>query len=257
MLESLLQENLFLLLSLIAFIAGFVDGVAGGGGLILIPSLLMAGIPPHMALGTNKLAATLGIFNAALTYLRYKIFEPRYWIATIIAVLIGALVGTLATQLFSSAALEKLIPIILILVAVYLLWPQRPQTIKRRPNLKPKKLFSAITGSALGFYDGFCGPGTGSFWVIIVKAVYKVDLVQASAIAKLMNFVSNFVALIVFMLLNNVHYSLGLTMGVVLMLGSYLGVRSAIRFGEKFIRPMLLTVVLIMASHLAWINWIR
>lgn len=256
MIVTLLQENIYIVLSFIALLAGFVDGVAGGGGIIMIPSLLTAGIPPHIALGTNKLAATLGVFNATLTYLRHHIFKPRYWVATIIAVFIGALFGTLATHLFSSAALEKLIPIILILVAVYLLLPRSTYQVSRQPDLKPNKLFSSLTGGALGFYDGFCGPGTGSFWIIIVNAVYKVDMLQACAIAKLMNLVSNFVALLTFMLLSNVNYGLGLMMGVMLMLGSYLGVRSAIYFGDKFIRPFILAVVIIMAVHLVWSNWI-
>lgn len=107
----------------------------------------------------------------------------------------------------------------------------------------------------MGFYDGFFGPGAGSFWVGAMMAMYKMDIMQASAVAKLMNFISNFTALVTFIILNHVDYALGLTMGVTLMIGSYLGVRSAITFGGKFIRPLFLTVVLVMAAELTWTQW--
>lgn len=252
----MLEAKLYVLLSIVGLVAGFVDGVAGGGALITIPTLLSVGVPPHFVLGTNKLAACMGVFNAALTYLRRRLFHPRYWGVAIIAVFAGAVCGTLTTQLVSSAALQKLLPIIILVVAVYMVIPRSVHTFKRDLNLKPGKISSVATGGGLGFYDGFCGPGTGTFWVTLMMALYKVDILQASAIAKFMNFISNIVALITFMLLSNVDYRLGLIMGLAMMTGSYVGVHSAIRHGAKFIRPVFITAVMIMAIHLIWTQWL-
>ncbi|MEE9451659.1 MAG: TSUP family transporter [Gammaproteobacteria bacterium] len=252
----MLDTNIYLLLAVVGLIAGFVDGVAGGGALIMIPSLLSVGVPPHYVLGTNKLAAFMGLFNATYIYWRRNLLHPRYWLAAIMAVFIGAVFGTLATQLISSEALQKILPIIILAVAVYMLIPKSVHTYARNLNLKPNKISSSISGFILGFYDGFSGPGTGTFWVTIVMALYKVDILQASAIAKLMNLISNFVALMTFMLLSNVDYHLGLSIGIAMMVGSFIGVHSAIRHGAKFIRPIFISAVIVMAGHLIWTQWL-
>lgn len=129
------ELDLYLILSVVAFVAGYVDGVAGGGGMIMIPAILTAGLPPHLALGTNKLAATMGIFNAACTYLRHNILKPRYWVAAMIAVFIGALIGTIVAHLLSSAFLAKALPILLVIIAIYLLIPQSFKQKKNRSTL--------------------------------------------------------------------------------------------------------------------------
>lgn len=252
----MLTTHTIIFLSIIGFIAGYVDGIAGGGGLLTVPALLTVGIPPHLALGTNKLAATMGVFNSAMTYVRKKIFEPRYWTAVIIAAFVGALLGTLATQLVSTAGLQKLLPLLIIAVAIYTLWPKKKNYSVSSETLNTKAPSGIVTSTIIGFYDGFLGPGTGAFWTTAAMAIYKIDLLAASGVARFMNFVSNFAALITFMWLSNVNYQVGFTMGISLMIGAYLGANSAIKFGVNFIRPVFISVVLILSVQLVVTQWL-
>ena len=212
------DADIYLLLMLTSLFAGFVDGVAGGGGLLVLPALLTAGVPPHLSLGTNKLIGTMGVIASVHAYIKSGILRPRYWFAAMIAVFFGGLLGALTTQFVSSAALEKVLPVLILLVAVYMIIPRAAQHFKRDLDFKPKQTSSVAAGSVLGFYDGFCGPGIGGFWVAVVMALYKLDILQASAIAKLMNLLSNIAAFSTFMVLDHVDYRLGLIMSVTMVL---------------------------------------
>lgn len=236
------------------FLAGFIDSIAGGGGLITLPTLLMVGVPPHLALGTNKLASTFGSFNAARAFIKKKIFNPLIWKAAMVATLVGAIIGVLLAHLIATDILKKFLPILILCVAIYIIFSPLKKLTKphSRETLKPNTKSSVITGVVLGCYDGFLGPGTGSFWTTIVMSLYKLDLLTASGVARVMNFVSNIVALITFMLLKSVDYKIGICMGIALMLGAQIGAHSAIRFGARFIRPVFLTVVIVMAVRMIW-----
>jgi uncharacterized protein len=240
----------------LGFLAGFVDSIAGGGGLITLPALLSVGVPPHFALGTNKLAATFGTFNASRTFIKKRIFNPLLWKTAIFATLFGALIGVLLSHFVSTIFLKHIIPLVILATAIYIAFFTSPQ--KNSPpaesTFKPKTKFSVVTGSLLGFYDGFLGPGTGSFWASTLMALYKLDLLTASAIARFMNFVSNMIALITFMILQNVDYVFGLSMGIGLFLGAQIGAHSAIRYGGKFIKPIFLVVIIGMAVHMMVVN---
>lgn len=238
-----------------AFLAGVIDSIAGGGGLITLPALLSVGIPPHLALGTNKLAGTFGTFSAARVYVAKGLFTPALWRCAIIATFIGALIGALATRIFSADALNKILPLIIIVAGAYALWPKHPQASLSQNTIAPGKCASLTLGALLGFYDGFSGPGAGVFWTTLAMKVFRADLVSASGIARAMNFVSNIVALLTFMLLSSVNYTLGFSMGLAVMTGAYLGAHSAIRFGRSLIRPIFILVVLALAGRLAWIEW--
>lgn len=246
------DTNLLLILVSTGFFAGFIDSIAGGGGLITLPTLLAVGIPPHLALGTNKLAGTFGTFRAALTFIKKRVFNPLLWKAAVIATFSGSLFGVLLAHILSADLLKKIIPVIIIGVAVYIACYRPPKVTVHHNDLKPRTKSSVITGSLLGFYDGFLGPGAGSFWTTAVMTLYKVDLLTASGVARFMNFVSNLAALITFMILQNVNYMVGLCMGIALMLGAYVGSHSAIRFGNRFIKPIFLSVVIVTALHMAW-----
>lgn len=237
---------------------GFVDSIAGGGGLITLPALLSIGIPPHIALGTNKLAATFGSFNASRIFIQRKILDPRLWQACIFATAIGALIGVIVNYFLPTHFLRQFLPILIITVAIYVgvFRPDKNRDFSQFKNFNPPKTSSFLLGNILGFYDGCFGPGTGSFWTCLVMAKYKMDLLSASGVARVMNFVSNFVALLTFMMLRNINYSVGIIMGLGLLAGSYFGAHSAIRFGAKFIRPVFLTVVIIIALHLLWQEYI-
>ncbi len=254
---EMFEPTVLLVLALVAFVAGFIDAVAGGGGMLTVPALLSLGLPPHIALGTNKLAATFASSTAAYTYYKKRLFKPRYWGRAFITTLVGATLGTLFVDWISTQWLEKALPLIILAAAVYSIWHKTP---KNSSNEMPpacakfhKKQY--LQGSILGFYDGVAGPGTGAFWTVSTMALYRLNILMASGVAKAMNFTSNFTSLITFAILGHIDWVLGLTMGVCLMAGAYVGAHSAIRFGAGFIRPIFVTVVSILAVKLAYDAW--
>tara|TARA_B100001059_G_scaffold107942_1_gene107718 strand:- start:102707 stop:103492 length:786 start_codon:yes stop_codon:yes gene_type:complete len=255
--ELLPATDLLLILCIVAFVAGYIDAIAGGGGLLTVPALLTAGLPPHLVLGTNKLAATFGSLTASLTYYRKRLFNPRYWRRSIGYTAIGALLGTLVVDQLSTELLEKLLPILILLAAIYTLFNRiQPDDRLHLPQQNAKLFWQQrLQGLTLGFYDGVAGPGTGAFWMVSSMAMYKINLLLTSGVARTMNFISNGFSLVAFMALGHVNYVLGIAMGLCLMLGAFLGAHSAIRFGSKFIRPVFISVVIAIALRLAWQAW--
>lgn len=238
------------------FLAGWVDAIAGGGGLITVPALLTMGIAPHTVLGTNKLIGTFGTSTAAWVCIRKGIFRPQFWYLASVATLCGACLGTVLTGMMSSAWLQKFLPLIVLSAAIYVFF-HRPAQQDSQPIVTPQNNYkSGILGTVLGFYDGFIGPGTGAFWTTATMALYRVDIVTASGIARFMNFISNIVSLATFSYLQHVDFTLGIGLGVTLMLGAYLGVHSALRFGAPLIRPLFIVVVMVTALRLAWRAWL-
>ncbi len=255
--ELLPATNLLLILCAVAFIAGYIDAIAGGGGLLTVPALLTAGLPPHLVLGTNKLAATFGSLTASVTYYRKRLFNPRYWRRSLGYTAMGALLGTLVVDQLSTALLEKLLPILILLAAVYTLFNRIQPDDRLNLPAQSSKLHwqQRLQGLTLGFYDGVAGPGAGAFWMVSSMALYKINLLLTSGVARTMNFVSNGFSLVAFMALGHVNYVLGIAMGLCLMIGAYFGAHSAIRFGSKFIRPVFISVVIAIALRLAWQAW--
>ncbi|WP_162062742.1 sulfite exporter TauE/SafE family protein [Vibrio taketomensis] len=254
---EMFEPTMLLVLALVAFIAGFIDAVAGGGGMLTVPALLSLGLPPHMALGTNKLAATFASSTAAFTYYRKRLFRPRSWKRAFITTFIGAILGTLFVDWISNEWLEKALPLVILIAAIYSVWHKTPknsgnETPPPCPIFHKKQI---IQGSLLGFYDGVAGPGTGAFWTVSTMALYRLNILIASGVAKAMNFTSNFTSLITFAILGHIDWLLGLTMGICLMAGAFVGAHSAIRFGANFIRPIFVTVVSILAVKLAYDAW--
>jgi len=229
--------------------AGLVDAIAGGGGMITVPTLLALGLPPHLALGTNKLQSTFGSATAALRYRGQGLVRVRaVWFGVLMTAL-GAAVGTLAVQVLDAQVLRRIVPALLCLVFVYFLLP--PRTHAQHARL-PHYLFYSICGLAIGFYDGFFGPGTGSFWALALVSLAGTPLLQATAITKVMNCTSNAVALLVFMRGGNVVWGLGLVMGAGQICGAWLGTHLALRRGARFIRVVLLLVVAATIAYLVY-----
>jgi len=254
MFELALDPTTWAILCGVALLAGFIDAIAGGGGLLTVPALLTAGLPPHLTLGTNKLAASFGSLTASITYYKKQLFNPRFWFASIMATAIGALLGTLIVDHSSIEFLNKLLPIIIILVACYSLFgnlstTQSDDLPKLTRTIKVKQW---LQGLSLGFFDGLAGPGTGTFWTASNGMLYKMSLLLNCGLARSMNFVSNFISLITFVALGHVNFLLGITMGFFIMLGAWFGAHSAIRFGSKFIRPVFNTMVILLALKLIY-----
>jgi len=246
----------WLLLSVVAIIAGFIDAVAGGGGLLTVPTLLSTGMPVHMVLGTNKLSSTFGSAIASYTFYKSKLFSPILWAHCALSTFIGAGLGAIAVYFVSGEFLEKILPLLIILIALYTLIKKPPCEKTSKPLKNPSKVKQWLQGLTLGFYDGFAGPGTGAFWTISGQVLYKLNMLVSCGVARSMNFVSNITALIAFIVLGQVDYTVGISMGLCLMLGSVIGAKTAIHFGSKFIRPVFITVVLCISVKLAWSAWL-
>ncbi len=229
--------------------AGLVDAIAGGGGMITVPTLLALGLPPHLALGTNKLQSTFGSATAALRYRGHGLVRVREVWFGVLMTACGAAVGTIAVQFLDAQVLRRIVPVLLCAVFVYFLVMPRPRAQAQHARL-PHYLFYSMCGLAIGFYDGFFGPGTGSFWALALVSLASVPLLQATAITKVMNCTSNAVALLAFMLGGNVVWGIGLVMGVGEICGAWLGTHLALRRGARFIRIVLLVVVAATIAYL-------
>lgn len=252
--EMAVDPTTLLLLALVAFIAGFIDAIAGGGGLLTIPALLTAGLPPHLVLGTNKLSSTFGAAIASYTFYRRKLFIPRQWRNALIGTAVGSAIGAVVVHWMPAEWLNQMLPVVVFACGLYLLFGKTPAAPldADRPIAKKRQWPQSLS---LGFYDGVAGPGTGAFWTVSTLLLYPLDLLRASGVARSMNFVSNACALVVFIAAGQVAWVLGLCMGLALMAGAFLGARTAIGGGSKFIRPVFIAVVLALTVRLAWQHW--
>ncbi|OEC34167.1 hypothetical protein SAMN05216600_12079 [Pseudomonas cuatrocienegasensis] len=253
--ELAVDPSTLLILALVAFAAGFIDAVAGGGGLLTIPALLTAGLPPHLVLGTNKLSSTFGAAAASFTFYRRKLFHPRQWLNALLGTAIGAFIGAIAAQWMPAEWLNLLLPVAVFACGLYLLFGRTPEApVNADAPIARRRQWPQ--GLGLGFYDGVAGPGTGAFWTVSTLLLYPLDLVRASGVARTMNFVSNACALSIFIASGQVDWILGLCMGSSLMVGAFIGARTAISGGSRFIRPVFICVVLAITARLVWQHWV-
>jgi uncharacterized membrane protein YfcA len=227
-----------------ALVAGWVDSIAGGGGLVTIPLLLWVGLPPQMVLGTNKFQASFGSYTAAHHYVRRGVVPLRQAVPGIIFTLIGAAAGTWAVQQIAGDLLNSLIPLFLLAIAVYMLFTPSLGHREVSPRM-PRMMFFAVFGLLLGFYDGFFGPGVGSFWAIALVLGLGLNLTTATGYTKIMNFTSNIVSCLLFMAGGQVLFGAGLVMAAGQIIGARLGAGMVIRKGVRFIRPIFVTMVIL------------
>jgi uncharacterized membrane protein YfcA len=235
-------------------IAGFVDSIAGGGGLITLPVLLSLGLPPKLALGTNKLQATCGSGSAAFHFARSKAVSLRDCAWGLVFTGVGAAGGTFLVQQLNPNFLKQFIPIILIALAAYLMFRPRFGDADVQPRLG-RGVFYASTGLVLGFYDGFLGPGTGSFWCMAFMLGLGFNLTKATAYTKAMNFASNLVSLVFFAAGGQVLIAAGVAMGLGQLIGAKVGSGMVLARGAQFIRPIFITMVLAITLKLLWDSW--
>lgn len=249
MLELSLSGDMLLLLFSVGLVAGLIDAMAGGGGLITLPVLLSLGIGPVEALATNKLQGAFGTFSASLYFVRKKLVQLRSVRWLIACTFVGAAAGTLLVAYVDSSFLTRLIPLLLIVTALYFwLSPRIKEENKKREISYP--LFALVIGFGVGFYDGFFGPGAGSFFAAGFVLLFGFDLIQATAHTKILNFTSNIASLLFFSLGGHVVWSLGLVMAVGQLIGARLGARLVIRRGSRLIRPMIVLVSLAISFKL-------
>jgi uncharacterized membrane protein YfcA len=240
-------------ISIAGFLAATVDAIAGGGGLISLPALLLAGIPPHLALGTNKFASTTASFTSTLAFARSgKVnFSVVKW--QVGFTFIGATLGVLTVLQINPDALNKIVPALILCVGLY---TALKKNVGRENHFQSTTTSSLAVGCffalGLGFYDGFFGPGTGSFLIFAFIATFGFDFLMASASAKALNFTSNLASLLMFALNGKIALIYGLPMAVFMILGARVGTRLAITNGARLIKPVFVTMSLLVAIKIIY-----
>ena len=230
--------DLLVILFAVATLAGFVDAIAGGGGLITIPALLWAGITPAQALATNKLQGSFGSFSASLNFIRKGHVNPRDMILAIVLTFAGSALGTVLVQMLDPGILMTILPGLLILIALYFLFSPRVGDIDAHQMIG-KTTFAFTAGFAIGFYDGFFGPGTGSFFSIAFVALLGFNMTKATAHTKVLNFTSNFASLVMFIAGGEVVWVIGFVMAAGALIGAQIGSHMVMKVGARLVRPLL------------------
>lgn len=233
----------------VGMLAGFVDAIAGGGGLIGVPALLIAGLSPIGALATNKMQGAVGTAVAAVTFWRRGFVSLRSLVVPIAATYAGSLSGAFLVKSIDTSRLSVAIPVALIAASIYFLLAPKLSDEDRAARL-PFRLFVPAFGFLIGFYDGAFGPGTGSFFTVAFIALFGLGVTRASANTKVLNLTSNLAALTLFIPAGDVVWTAAIAMAGGQVLGGYLGARTGIRFGARLIRPLVIVVSLALALRL-------
>ena len=243
-----------LLLFVTGLSAGFVDSIAGGGGLITLPVLLSFCPDPRLALGTNKLQASFGSSSATYHYAREGLLNFRECRRGCVLAFLGSMAGSYLVQQFNPNLLRHMVPVMLIAVAIFV-W-RRPQLGEKDIHPRMSALqFDLIFALGIGFYDGFLGPGTGTFLALAYMLGLGFNMTRATANTKALNFASNLASLILFLWAGRVWFAAGITMGVGQWLGARLGSKMVVTRGTKFIRPIFLSVVVLLTLKTIWDGW--
>ncbi len=244
------------LLFLVGLVAGTVDAVAGGGGLITVPALLNLGLPVPLALGTNKFQSSFGSVSATAHFVRCGAVDLRACGLGITMTLIGALLGAFAVQQLDPDLLKHVVPWLLAGILVYTFLRPSIGAEESRARLGHAAFF-VLFGLSLGFYDGFFGPGVGSFWAIALVLLRGLNFTRATATTKVMNATSNVASLALFAVAGLVHLGAGLSMAAGQIVGGRLGAGLVVTRGARFIRPVFLTMVTLTLARLLWLSYLK
>ncbi|KPV58266.1 MULTISPECIES: sulfite exporter TauE/SafE family protein [Paenibacillus] len=244
--------DMILFLVIVGFAAAFIDSVVGGGGLIAVPALMFTGLPTNMVLGTNKLGGTLSSLTSTASFLFSGKINGKLVLLLFPLSFIGSALGTYTIHLVPSTFLKPLVVGLLIVILIYTLlkknWDGSGQQVR---FTFARGLATAVCAFALGFYDGFFGPGAGSF-LLFLFLMLGFDFVGASANAKVLNFASNIASLASFFWLKSVHLGYGLPMGLAMIAGSLVGSQVAIRKGSKYVKPLFIGITAILIGKQIW-----
>ena len=235
--------ELLSLLFLVSVIAGLLDTLAGGGGLISIPALILSGMPPLAALGTNKLQGSMGTATASYMMLKNKKVNWGNVKHLMLTAFIGAAFGTVVIQFLNTEVLTFVIPIVLLFIAMYFLISPAPTDTNGKAKLTNRK-YTNIVIPFIGFYDGMFGPGTGSFFALSGGACRGHDLITSTAIAKPLNFSTNIASLIIFLVAGHIFWDIGILMMLGQVLGAWLGSHCLFKINPAYLR----VIVVLMCS---------
>ena len=241
------------LLALAAGVAGFIDAIAGGGGLITVPALALAGLDPLSVLATNKLQSTFGSGSATLAFARAGFLAWRNALPIGLAAAAGSLVGTHLVTILPMSLAQVLLPVMLVAVGLYFALSPRMGDADAHQRLS-RPVFLATAIPAVGLYDGVFGPGAGSIYTLAFVTLLGFGIVRATAHTKVANFASNLASLATFALGGHILWQAGLAMGVAQFLGARLGAHATLRRGARLVRPLVVLVCLTLALRIAYQN---
>ena len=243
----------FLIVCPLAFIAGFVDSIAGGGGLISLPAFIFAGLPVHQAIGTNKLSSTMGTTIATIRYAINGYMVKAFVAVGVACGLAGSWIGSNLALLASDTVLKVIMLVALPFIAFFVLKTKDLDAFSREPLPQGKAMaITAAIALAVGVYDGFYGPGTGTFLMMLLPALAHQDVRTAAGTTKAINLSTNFAALVVFLVNGVVLLPLGIAAGIFNIAGNYIGAGKFTKAGSSIVRPIMLVVLVLFAVKLVF-----
>lgn len=245
--------NNLIFLCAAGFCAAFVDSIAGGGGIISMPAFLMAGIPPHLALGTNKFSSSCASFTSSIKFAQSGKVDFKLIKFLAPFTFIGAVLGVNTVLNINAKCLNTIVLVLLLLVSIYSLFSKNIGTEDNFKGLTKKNiLLGMILALFLGFYDGFFGPGTGSFLIFGLISIFSFDFTRAGGNGKVLNFVSNIASLGMFAVQGQIDYKIGIPVALFMIIGAKLGTKVALNKGAKLIKPIFVTMSLAVATKMLY-----
>jgi Predicted permeases len=245
--------NNLIFLCVTCFFAAFVDSISGGGGIISLPAFLLIGIPPHLALGTNKFTSCCSTFSSSIKFAQSKKVDFNILKYLIPFSFIGAILGVTVVLSIKSSYLNVIVLILLLFVGLYSLFSKNVGIEDKFQGISRKNMsLGIVLALFLGFYDGFLGAGVGAFLIFGLVNIYKFDFVRAGGNCKVMNFVGNIASVIIFSIRGEINYKIGIPVAVCMMIGASIGTKVALRKGSKLIKPIFVTMALAVATKLLY-----
>ena len=241
-----------LVLFFLIFLAGFIDSIAGGGGLITVPAYMAVGLPAHMALGTNKFSSVMGLATSTYRFIKNKHVHWRSAAAAFIGALFGSRMGANLVLTLDERTVRY---IVLVLVPIVLVFMVLRKDIGINPNPVPNNRvlpYSVLIGLVIGMYDGFFGPGAGTFLIIAFTAIIGLEMITACGNAKIVNLASNIAAVVTFIQNDSVMFIIGIPCAICSIAGNYIGSGLTMSKGAKLVRPMMFVVIGLLLARIAW-----
>ena len=235
----------YIFICIMVFLAGFIDAVAGGGGLISLPAYMLAGLPTHNAIATNKMSSSMGTTIATVKYALNGFILWKQVIPAVVSAFIGSSLGANLALIVSDAAFRYIMIVLLPVIAFYVLRTRKFDEGQERLTPVRELLVVILVALGVGVYDGFYGPGTGTFLILLLTGIAHLKLTEANGLTKVINLTTNIAALTVYLLNGKVYLLLGITAGCFNVIGNYLGANLFQKGGARFTRPVMLLVLTI------------
>jgi hypothetical protein len=251
--------NMLLIVLPVVFLAGLVDSIAGGGGLLSVPAYMAAGLPPHYVLGTNKFSSSFGTFFATLRYHQHGLIDTRVALLSAFFALGGSFLGSRTVLLINPDFLRYLLVVLIPIIAAFTMFNRSlgRQNNSHQQTQQRKYFLAAIAATLIGFYDGFFGPGTGTFLILFYTLLLKYDFVTANANTKVVNLASNIAAALTFIIHGKVVYAIGIPAAVAGIAGNLIGAKLVIKRGGNIIRPIFISALVLLLGKIIYDLLIR